>query len=115
MPVPVSWVVASMILAMPKSVTVARSPDGPDSRMLSDLRSRCTMPAACAWARASATCSPIAAACCQGSRPRRASSEIGTLGGRLGREQDLLDRHFAVQELVVSAPDPAHAALADGL
>jgi hypothetical protein len=33
----------------------------------------------------------------------------------LRRKQDLLDRYHAVQDLIVAAPDPAHAALADWL
>src|SRR5271165_1132178 len=50
---------------MPKSATMARRPD---SRMLSGLRSRCTIPAACAWPSASATCLPMSATRCQGRR-----------------------------------------------
>jgi hypothetical protein len=41
-PVLVSLVVASMILAMPKSVTTTRSPA---TKMLSGFRSLCTIPA----------------------------------------------------------------------
>jgi hypothetical protein len=48
---------------MPKSVTMARSawpaPDGSVSRMLPGFRPPCGIPAAWAYARASATCSPL--------------------------------------------------------
>ena len=67
----VSFVVASMIRAMPKSVTMARRPD---SSTLSGFRSRCTIPAACASVSASAICSPISATRCHGSRPVAAIS-----------------------------------------
>ena len=57
-------------LAMPKSVTLARSP-GP-MRMFPGLTSRWTSRWAWAAARARATCSPSAKASLQGSRPRAA-------------------------------------------
>ena len=47
--------------------------------------------------------------------PHRAGNQVGMLVQRLRRQQDLLDRHHAVQQLIVTAPHPAHAALAHGL
>jgi hypothetical protein len=129
--------------------------------MLSGLRSRCTIPAACACARASATlladlgrplpgqpaetgdlgaerragnephddprCVVVldhvvdgdhAGVVQPGGGPRlahRAGEETGPLRGRLGQQQDLLDRHFPFKKLVTGTPDPAHAALAHRL
>ena len=41
--------------------------------------------------------------------------QVGALLWRLRRQQDFLDRHFTVKELVAGAPYPAHATLADRL
>ena len=65
-PKPVSRVVASSIRATPKSATMTRSPE---IRMLAGLRSRCTIPAACACASAPAICLPMSATRGQGSGP----------------------------------------------
>ena len=55
-------------------------------------------------------------------QPRRGTAPPASCGPparrcsrRLPREQHLLDRDLPVEELVVTAPDPAHAALADRL
>jgi SAM-dependent methyltransferase len=40
--------------------------------------------------------------------PHRAGDQVGMLMRGLRREQDLLDRHHAVQQLIVTAPHPAH-------
>jgi predicted dienelactone hydrolase len=40
---------------------------------------------------------------------------LAPLRGQAVRKPDFLDRHLAVQGLVVAAPYPAHAALADQL
>ena len=45
----------------------------------------------------------------------RALQQFGVLTGRLRRQDHLLDRHHAVQKLIMAAPDPAHAALTDRL
>jgi hypothetical protein len=47
--------------------------------------------------------------------PAGALPQLLALGlGQAGREQHLLDRHLAVQELVLRAPDGAHAPRAEG-
>ena len=45
----------------------------------------------------------------------RTGDQVGALIGRLRRQQYLLDRHHAVKELVMAAPHPSQAALADRL
>jgi len=48
--------------------------------------------------------------------PHRAGNQFTALGRRqLPRQQHLLDRHLTVEHLVVTAPYPPHAALADRL
>ena len=41
----------------------------------------------------------------------RAGDEVGVLLRRLRRQQDLLDRHYPVKQLILAAPYPAHATL----
>jgi hypothetical protein len=45
----------------------------------------------------------------------RPGQEVGMLLWRLRRQQDFLDRHHAVEQLVTTAPYPAHAPLPDRL
>ena len=54
-----------------------------------------------------------ALAMAEASDVRIARQEAGPLFRRLGQEPDLFDRHVAVEELVVGAPDPARAVLTD--
>jgi hypothetical protein len=53
-----------------------------------------------------------------GRRPRlayRPGQQLGVRLGRLGRQDDLLDGHHAVQDPVMASPYPPHAALPDRL
>jgi len=45
--------------------------------------------------------------------PHRPRQQLGALLRCLRWQGDLLDRHHPVQKLVVTAPNPAHAPLAD--